>query len=126
VGSTLSQATTNLNGFAALVPIRYCRASNSDPGGAFPGGFLTRFECADPYGAGYSVAGVGSAATNAGSNALSLAQLYTATNDIACNMHTYDISAYVGGYKATAQCNRAVGYTIALISGVGSTVTDLG
>lgn len=125
MGSTLTEAQTNLNKFAGLVPTRYCRVADNALA-AFPGGFVNQFVCVDPFGAGYLVGGIGSTATDTGENAYRQAQLYTATNDVACRVALSDVSQYVGGFKATANCNRKPGYGAPVISGVGSTATDTG
>lgn len=125
MGSTLTEAQANLAQFTGLVPTRYCRVTPSALA-AFPGGYINKFDCVDAFGGGYQVGGLGSTATATGDNAFRQAQLYAATNDVACRVNLSDLSQYVGGFKAQANCNRKPGFGTPIISGVGSTATDTG
>lgn len=122
VGPSPANAQSNLSGFVALIPGRYCAASYS-PVSQFVGGFTSSWSCTDAYGSGYYVGGLGSTATDLGANTLSLAQLYLAAN-IACRTQLSDVSSYQGGFKAYATCSKVSGQ--AIVSGVGSTATATG
>lgn len=122
VGSTPAAAQTNLSGFIPLAPARYCKA-DSTPVNQYPGGFTSTWWCSNSTGWGYYVGGMGSTATDLGTNTLRFAELYVASN-VACKINYTDVSAYTGGFKAHAYCMKSSGQ--AIVSGVGSTATDTG
>lgn len=125
VGSNLTAAQSNLSNFTTLMPAKACRAG-SDPIAQFAGGYRTTLQCTDIYGAGYHVSGVGSTATDAGQNAFTFAQLYTAINDVACSINNYNISGFTGGFKVDTNCVKTGLPQQAIVTGIGSTATDAG
>lgn len=126
VGTTIGAAQENLSDFTTLTPEnKWCWASNSNPVGAFVGGYRVTFHCTDQYGGGFFVSGLGTTATDAGKNAFAFAEIYTVTDDVACSINDYDIRGFNGGYEVTTYCRR-LGYGSAPISGIGTTATDAG
>jgi hypothetical protein len=105
----------NALGFAQLESSGGRRCSTSPESfRTFPGGYVLNFSCS-----GYTISGVGSTATDGGTNALLFGQV-EATGGRRCSASPQSIFSFQGGYLVNFSCS---GYTI---SGVGSTATDAG
>ncbi len=130
IGTTLDDAVTNVNAFAALLDqgLR-CNYSSFAP---TPGTFDVDFTCSKRDGneggigrAGY-IGGVGTTATDAGTNGLGFAQLYLASNGYRCSAS--ELEVLPGGFVTDFGCsfpNTSGGIGRAsTVSGIGSTSTD--